>query len=489
MSFDVTLMLPELLVVLAGLVILVLDAFRSDADGHDSSGPRSYSWISAALCFTAAGYILITGTQGQSFGGLFVADAFAQWVKVIVLVGSGLGLLLLDDWLGRHRFGGAAAHALLLFSTSGMMYAASAGDLVTLFLGIEVMSIPAYCLTAANRWEDRSVEAGVKYLVLGSFAAALMLFGMALLYGFQGMSGREPSTSLLAIRQALVSAGSIPPWVSVGGLMLLAGLLFKVGAVPFHMWAPDVYEGAPTPVTAWMSAAIKVAAFAIVLRLFGGRVIGALHLEGVLWAVAALSMVVGNVMALVQDNIKRMLAYSSIAHAGYMLLGLLSGSATGQAGILFYLAAYTAGTMASFGVLLWLSRVGHDVERFEDLRGLGQRYPSIGVVMVLAMLSLMGIPPLAGFFGKFQVFYAAVQAGYVGLAVLGVLTSAVSVAYYLRPILVLWVDPPGETASTLGAGRLPLVFGVAIAALLVVLLGLVPSPALELAAHAVMAGR
>jgi NADH-quinone oxidoreductase subunit N len=488
MQYDFSLLLAELLVVLAGTAILAVDAWRSDPEGHDESGPRSYSWVSAAVLFGAAAWILMTNPRGESFLGLFVVDAFAAWVKVLALVGGGLGVLLLDDWLGRHRFGGAAAHALLLFSTSGMMFAVSAGDLVTLFLGIEVMSIPAYCLAAANRWDDRSVEAGVKYLVLGSFAAGVMLYGMGLLYGFQGMVGHEPSTSLLAIRQALVSTPEVPGWASFGGLLLLAGLLFKVGAVPFHMWVPDVYEGAPTPVTAWMSAAIKTAAFAVILRLFAGKVVGALHLEAVLWVVAAMTMVVGNVMALGQDNVKRMLAYSSIAHAGYMLLGLLAGSRDGQAGILYYLAAYTGGTVLSFGVLLWLARAGHEVERFEDLRGLGQRYPWAGVGMVLAMLSLMGIPPLAGFFGKFQVFYAAVQKGYIVLAVLGVLTSAVSVAYYLRPILALWVDRPIETAPA-APGRAPLWVGLALAALLVLGLGLVPSPVLEMAEDATLAGR
>lgn len=482
MDLQFGLMAGELAVVFGALVLLVHDAFRSDDSTWDPSSQRLYTWIAAITCLFAASLVAGVAGTGTSFGGLFVADAFARWFKVAVLIGSALGVLLADSWLTSHRLGAAPANALVLFATSGMMYAISAGDLVTLFLGVEVMSIPVYALAGALRWDDRSVESGVKYLVLGSLAAALMLFGMALLYGWSGLTGAEPTLRIDALRAVLLAGPTPPLWAMAGGVLLLTGLLFKVGAAPFHMWTPDVYEGAPTPITAWMSIAVKATAVAIVLRFFGGAdMIEALHLEPLLWSVAALTMIVGNVMALAQRNLKRMLAYSSIAHGGYMLLGVLAGSADGQTGVLFYAVAYTFANAAAFGVILYLSRQGHDVETFDDLHGLGSRHPMVGFVMIVSMLSLMGIPPLAGFFGKFKLFMAAVAAGHVGLAVLGVLTSAVSVAYYLRPLISMYMAAPPHEVEDLPTARLPLAVAMALAVAGTLLLGLFPSGAIDMA--------
>jgi NADH-quinone oxidoreductase subunit N len=436
------------------------------------------------------------GSARSSFFGLFLVDPFALAFKFVILLGTALSLLLADSWLAQRRLSSGATYSLVLMASSGMMYMVSAGDLVMLFLGLEVMSIPIYCLAGSLRWDDRSVESGVKYLVLGSFATALFLFGLALLYAHVGITTGHASTLLSEIRASLnVAPGPLPGYAIAGGLLTLVGLLFKISAAPFHMWTPDVYEGAPTPITAYMSVAVKATAAAVLLRVFGGNLLAELQLDGLFWAVAALTMVLGNVMALVQDNLKRMLAYASIAHGGYILLGVLAGSAEGEAGVVFYVLAYTAANVAAFGVLLLLSRHGHEVERFEDLRGLGSRYPLAGVIMTLSMLSLIGIPPFAGFFGKFQVFAAAVSAGYVGLAVIGLLSSAVSFAYYLRPTLVMFMQAasarerrgPPSTAPSLIEGRPALVLSLLVATMLVLALGLLPGSALRWAAASVLA--
>ena len=443
-----SLMIPELVVLGSAVLVLLLDAvLHGGGPRPGEEDPRDTTLaLSVVGCVVAAAWIpaVLWNIEGprSSFNGLFVADRFSLFFKLVVLVGAALSLLLSDSWLRRRRLSSGAAHALVLFATSGMMYMVSAGDMVTLFLGLEVMSIPVYCLAALLRWEDRSVEAGVKYLVLGAFATAIMLFGFALLYGYQGLVGGVATTQLEPLQTTLMAnAEALPLYARAGGLLVLIGLLFKISAAPFHMWTPDVYEGAPLPFVAFMSVAVKATAAAVLLRVFGGPLLAVLGLDGMLWVVAAFTMVVGNFMALVQDNVKRMLAYSSIAHGGYILVGVLAGSAEAQAGVLYYALAYTVGNVAAFAVLVYLSRQGHEAERFSDLQGLGARHPLVGGVMVLAMLSLTGIPPLVGFFGKFVIFKAAVAQGYVGLTILALLTSAVSFAYYLRPVIALFMRP------------------------------------------------
>jgi NADH-quinone oxidoreductase subunit N len=493
-DLDFSLMIPELILAGAAMLILLLDAFlRPPGPSTHEGDPRDITLGVSVLAVTVAAIWTITvlwsnGESRSSFGGLFVIDGFALFFKEVVLIGAGLSLLLSDAWLRNHRIPSAAPHCLMLISTVGMMYMISAGDLVMLFLGLEVMSIPIYCLAASLRWDDRSVEAGVKYLVLGSFATALMLFGMALIYAFQGFEGGEATMSLSAIQATIVGhEGPLPLYAFGGGLLMLVGLLFKISAVPFHMWTPDVYEGAPTPVTAFMSVAVKATAAAVILRFFGGPVLEALGLQGLLWGVAALTMIVGNVMALVQDNVKRMLAYSSIAHGGYILVGVLAASPEGQVGVLYYVLAYTVANMAAFGVLIHLSRQGHDVQTFEQLRGLGARFPILGLVMAVAMLSLIGIPPFAGFFGKFVIFKAAIGSGYVGLTVLALLTSAISVAYYLRPMIAMFMQEERGAPAPAPALQPRLALAVAIAVIATVALGVMPDRYLEWASASVLA--
>ena len=489
-QLDFSLMIPEFILIAGALAVLIVDAMTHSEDGDD---PRAaLTWISVGTTLAAVGWILAVlwgdGSPRVSFFHLFVVDAFSLFFKVVVLVGAGLSLLLSEAWLKNNRLRTGASHALILFSTVGMMYMVSAGDMVMLFLGLEIMSIPLYCLAGSQWWDDRSTEAAVKYLVLGSFGTALFLFGLAMLYAFQGLEGAEPSTRLDLLRMTLMERqGAMPLFATGGGLMLLAGLLFKISAAPLHMWTPDVYEGSPTPVTAFMSVAVKATTAAVLLRIFGGGVLERLDLDTVLWATAALTMIVGNVMALTQANVKRMLAYSSIAHGGYILVGVLAGTAQAEAGILYYVLAYTVANIAAFGVLIYLSSEGREVETFDDLRGTGTARPLLGLVMVISMLSLIGMPPFAGFFGKFAVFRAAIAEGWVGLSILAMITSAVSVGYYLRPIIAMFMKDPIGAAPQPASGNVRLVFAIGAAAAAIVVLGVLPDRYLEWAAASVLA--
>ena len=504
------LMFPEFIVLAAAILCLIVDGMTHIAGDRSAKYDRRGLTMGIAVlgCVLAAVTIglqlymgslqpdcsdcviapwIQPGVTYVSFGGLFVLDPFALFFKVILLLAAALSLLLSDSWLRSRSLSTGAPYALLLLSTSGMMYLVSAGDMITMFLGLEVMSVPLYCLAATLRWDDRSVEAGMKYLVLGAMATAIFLMGVGLLYGFQGLHGGGVDSEITALRSALLStsAATLPAYASIGGLLLLVGLLFKISAAPFHMWTPDVYEGTPTPFTAFMSVAVKAAGAAVIIRLFGGEVLARLGLQELLWLVAAVTMIVGNFMALVQSNIKRMLAYSSIAHGGYILVAVLAGTADGQAAVLYYALAYTMGNLAAFSVLVYLSGQGLEVESFDDLRGLGSRYPLVGAVMGIAMLSLAGMPPLVGFFAKFSIFMAAIAEGYIWLTVIGLLTSAVSFAYYLRPMIVMFMRPEGAVEVSRSMDR-RLALGMALSTVAIVALGVFTESWMRIAEAAVI---
>jgi NADH-quinone oxidoreductase subunit N len=336
---------------------------------------------------------------------------------------------------GGAEVGSGEYYALALFSTAGMVAMAAANDLVVIFLALEVMSIGVYVLAGVRRNETRSSEAALKYFLLGAFAAGFLLFGIALIYGATG------TTRLEAIAARVASGvGEPSQFVLLGAGLLLVGFAFKVAAVPFHVWTPDVYEGAPTPITALMAVGVKAAAFAALVRVFGatfGHLAG--EWKGLLWAIAAATMTVGNLLAISQKNVKRMLAYSSIAHAGYALIGLVAGTAEAGSALLFYLLAYAAMNLGAFAVVVALGRVGEPNEEISCYAGLAGRRPLLAAAMAVFLLSLAGVPPLAGFAAKFYVFGAAVQAGYVGLAVVGVLNSLVSAYYYLWVIVQMYM--------------------------------------------------
>ncbi len=332
-------------------------------------------------------------------------------------------------------------YALILLAASGMMLMVAAVDMLAVFLGLELMSIPIYVLAGFDRRKLRSNESAMKYFLIGSFASAVMLYGIALLYGATG------STSFEVLRAGF-DATSTLALIGVG--LVMVGFAFKISSVPFHQWTPDVYEGAPSAVTAFMSVTVKLAAFAALLRVLTlcFDPLGEL-MQNVLWTLAALTMIVGNVMAVIQDNVKRLLAYSSIAHAGYLLIGFVPGTSEGYAAVVFYLVCYLFMNLGAFGVVVVLAHRGKDCERMESLAGLAASRPGLAALMTLFMVSLAGIPGTAGFMGKVVIFSAAVGAGFVPLAILGVLMSAVSVYYYIRVPVLMYMREPSEEGPRL----------------------------------------
>lgn len=397
---------------------------------------------------------------------LIQLDPFSALITGVLALGTLLSCALAYHYLDQLKINHGEYYALMLLATAGMMLMVSAVDFLTVFLGLELMSIPIYVLAGFDRRKLRSNESAMKYLLIGSFASALLLYGVALLYGATG------STSFAAVRAGFDSESTL---AMIGVGLVLVGFAFKVSAVPFHQWTPDVYEGAPSAVTAYMSVTVKAAAVATLLRVVG-MAFGPLDeaLTNVVWVLAALTMVVGNLMAVIQDNVKRLLAYSSIAHAGYLLVGLVAGSAAGYSAVVFYLIAYTFMNLGAFAVVVSLAQQGADCERIESFAGLAKSRPGLAALMTLFLLALAGIPPTVGFFAKFTIFMAAVDAGEVPLAVLGVLMSVVSVYYYLRiPVLMYMREPGDETGrAELSSGEILVLVACAAA---VIFLGVFPN--------------
>jgi NADH-quinone oxidoreductase subunit N len=460
---------PEIIVIAVALLILVLDFFL-EKNGKDFLG-----WLGlAGIGVAAAATYRLMGTNGLFFGGTFHLDAFSTFFKFAFYIACGLGILMSIGYLKIENIRRGEYYALMLFATSGMMLMASAGDLITLYLGLELMALSIYILAGFMRRDNRSNEAAIKYLVLGSFSSGIMLYGMSLLYGLSG------TTNLTGIMHFLRAADLTNPIIFAAMIMLVVSFGFKVAAVPFHMWVPDVYEGAPTSVTAFMSAGPKVAGFAVLLRVF----LYALaplqqHSAAILAGLAVLTMAVGNVMALSQTNIKRMLAYSSIAHAGYALVGLAAGGPEGAASVMLYVLIYAFMNMGAFAVVIMLRRAGERGEEITDYAGLGKTNKTAAFLMLIFMFSLTGIPPLAGFMGKFYIFKSAVQAGLVWLAVVGVIFSAISAYFYLRVIMVMYMSEPKEDIHLSTSPSLALALAVSAAAVLYI--GILPTRLLDYA--------
>ena len=462
--------LPILIVGAAGIAVVLWDAFQNDSP--------AIPWLSGAALLAAAAFeVLRLGPDAVAFAGHLYGGGAASVANLIVLAGALGSLVLSVPYLKRigHNYG--EVHALILFAVAGMMTLASAGSLITLFVGLETMSVCLYVLTGLVREESTANESALKYFLLGAFSTGFFLYGIALLYGATGeMTFAEMAPALLVTDQTALFA------VGVG--LLLIGFFFKVSAVPFHMWTPDVYQGAPTTLTAFMSTASKAAAFAalivVLARALPAEVVSG-PVQTVLAAVAAVTMVGGNVAALTQTNVKRMLAYSSVAHAGYILAGLAAGTGAGYGGAMFYLLAYTLMNVGAFGAisaLEWDSDQGAD-QSLDSLAGMGYRKPLLGVALGVFMFALTGFPPLAGFIGKYLVFAAAVDAGLTWLAIVGVLASVVSAFYYLRVLVVLWMRQPDEAPEAVQSASFPvgtatlIVIGVCVVALLA--LGVLPS--------------
>ena len=463
--------LPSILVVCTALAVLLADLFMEGPD-HDSLG-----WIGiAGLVVTAIVSAALWNTHEIGFSGGMAVDRFALFFDVLFCLAGILVLLMSMSYLETTDIRGGDYYSLIVFAIAGMVLMSAATDLIVIFLSLEVMSMAVYALAGIWRRQLRSNEASLKYFLIGAFATGFLLFGIALIYGGTG------TTTLEGISKALEGgANANRPMILVGMGLLLVGFGFKVAAVPFQLWTPDVYEGAPTSITALMAVGVKAAAFAAFVRVFA-YALGPLlpDWQGVLWVLAVLTMTVGNVIAVLQQNIKRMLAYSSIAHAGYLLVGLVSVQNGGGAALLFYLLAYAMMNLGAFAVVIAVGRLGHPNERLDDYAGLGFRYPLLGATMTVFMLSLAGIPPLVGFAGKFYLFSAAVKSGFVGLAVIGVLNSVVSV-YYYAGVLVKMFMIEGTTEIIAPSTRPYLVMTLLIAAIGTVLLGVFPSFTYELA--------
>ena len=459
--------IPVGLASLLGLVLLALGLFVDDDE--------TLGWVTLiGLGVTAIATACLGGQKALTFNGTFAIDAYAIFFDLLFLVAGMVVVLMSMTYLEGTGIPSGDYYGLVAFAIAGMIVMASATDLIVVFIGLEVMSISVYVLAGAWRTQLRSNEAAMKYFLLGAFATGFLLYGIALIYG---------ATGTFRLDQIAAAAGTTPnrTMLVTGVAMLIVAFGFKVAAVPFHMWTPDVYEGAPTTVTALMAVAVKAAGFAAFVRIFLHALAG-LHADWsmLLWVVAALTMTVGNVLAVAQRSVKRMLAYSSIAHAGYILVALVAGGQAGGSAALFYLLVYSFMTLGAFGVVAALGSVGEANETLDDYAGLGFRRPLLGVTMTIFMLSLTGIPPLAGFAGKLYVFTAAIREGYYVLAVIGVLNSAISAGYYIRVLIAMYLTPGAEERGRVA--RQPyLVTSIVLSAVMTVLVGVFPALWMELA--------
>ncbi|MGD9501832.1 MAG: NADH-quinone oxidoreductase subunit NuoN [Methyloceanibacter sp.] len=466
---DIAVMLPEIALATGAMALLMFGVFTRKARGE------LILWL-AVLLLAIAGLLVASSTGTATvFSNSFIVDPFARMLKLLTLVGAAAALLMsIDYW---REAGGLKFEypVLVLFAATGMMAMISANDLIALYVGLELQSLALYVVAAFKRDSARSAEAGLKYFVLGALSSGMLLYGASLVYGFTG------STNFAVIAAAVQPSG-VNLGLIFGLVFLMAGFAFKISAVPFHMWTPDVYEGAPTPVTAFFAAAPKLAAMALTVRVL----ITAFPAVTVEWRqivvfLAIASMALGSFAAIGQTNIKRLMAYSSIGHMGYALVGLAAGTAEGVAGVVFYLAIYLPMTLGAFACILAMRRGGRMIESIDALSGLSRTNPAMAFLLAMLLFSLAGIPPLAGFFAKFYVFLAAIHAGLYALAVIGVLLSVVGAYYYLRIVKIMYFDAPAERFEPMPA-TLAAVLGLS--GIFVLVYSVYPSPLVEASGYA-----
>jgi NADH-quinone oxidoreductase subunit N len=463
--------LPELFLATAAMVLMMVGAFRADRTS------AVVSWLSV-IALTVDLVLVLRGptTHTVTFNGMFVTEHFAIFMKSLILVGSGVSIVMARQYNEHRGVDRFEFPILILFATVGMMAMVSANDLISLYIGLELSSLSLYVLAAFRRDTPRSTEAGLKYFVLGALSSGMLLFGASLIYGFAGSTNFDQ----LAI---VVSAQAGLSWVGIviGVVFLSVGIAFKCSAVPFHMWTPDVYEGAPTPVTSFFAVAPKIAALSLFLRVMIEPLGHLAHQwQQIIWAISFASMVLGAYAAINQSNIKRLMAYSSIGHVGFALIGLAAGTTEGVQGVLIYLAIYLFMNVGTFAVILCMERNGDEVEEIADLAGLSKTQPMTAAALAVFMFSMAGVPPLAGFFSKIAVFLAAIHAGLYWLAVLGMLASVVGCYYYIRIVKVMYFDAPAEALDgKAGGGAVRVV--MALSALVMLLFVLIPSPLLATA--------
>ena len=463
---DIAATLPEIILASGAMALLMLGVFARKASGE------IILWLAVVILAVAGFFVATSSGTATAFGDSFIVDAFARMMKLLTLAGAAVALLMSADYWREEGGLEFEYPVLVLLAATGMLMMISANDLIALYVGLELQSLTLYVVAAFKRDSARSAEAGLKYFVLGALSSGMLLYGASLVYGFTG------STNF-----AVIAASVQPSGANIGlifGLVfLMAGFAFKISAVPFHMWTPDVYEGAPTPVTAFFAAAPKLAAMALTVRVL----IAAFPAVTAEWRqivvfLAIASMALGAFAAIGQTNIKRLMAYSSIGHMGFALVGLAAGTAEGVAGVVFYLAIYLAMTLGTFACILAMRRGGRMVEDIDALSGLSRTNPAMAFLLAMLLFSLAGIPPLAGFFAKFYVFLAAIHAGLYALAVIGVLLSVVGAYYYLRIIKIMYFDAPAERFEPM---PLTLAAALGLSGIFVLVYSVYPAPLVEAA--------
>ena len=466
---------PELALALFGMMLLVFDLILPDKRWLAGVALVGVAWSGVYL------FLLRDVISVRAYGGLLVIDQFSWFFKLLFLIASALAIFLSLKYLDIEREHHGEYYALMLFATMGMMFMAGAVDLITLYIGLETMAIATYVLVGFLRNNPRSNEASLKYFLLGAFSSAILLYGFSLLYGLSG------STGFAEIRDALLNRPSGDPIALVALITVAAGLFFKVAAVPFHQWTPDAYEGAPTSITAYMSVAVKAASFAMMVRIFM-IVVYPMREQWlpIMTAVAILTMTIGNIAAITQSNVKRLLAYSSISHAGYVLLGLIAGNTTGMVAIPMYLLIYTFTNLGVWAVVVGLRRKDVIGEHIDEMSGLFFKHPVAALLMLIFLLSLAGIPPTAGFIGKYFLFAAVIETGHNVVAVVAVLNAAISMYFYLRIVVAMFMrDATEKTGMAMSPG---LMTAMAVAFIFTMWIGLYPDPFITMAQRAVGLG-
>jgi NADH-quinone oxidoreductase subunit N len=471
---DIGAIIPELELAVFGMFLLIFDLLIKEK--------RRLGLIALAGIGISAFFLFrLRGIEFAAYGGALILDPFSIFFKLIFLVAAALSIAISLKYLDIERENHGEYYALILFATMGMMFMAGAVDLVTLYIGLETMAIATYVLVGFLRGNQRSNEASMKYFLLGAFSSGILLYGMSLLYGIAG------STRFVDIAETLSRRPLTDPISLMAMITLSAGIFFKIAAVPFHQWTPDAYEGAPSSITAFMSVAVKAASFAMMIRIF---MVAIYPLRPqwvtILAAVSVMTMTIGNIAAITQSNVKRLLAYSSISHAGYLLIGLVAGNETGLTAIPLYLLIYTFTNIGVWAVVVALRKKGVVGEHIDDMAGLYAKCPVPAVLMLIFLLSLAGIPPTAGFIGKYYLFAAAIETGHNVLAVIAVLNAAISMYFYLRIVVSMFMREPTEKTGLTFAPGLNMALGVAI--IFTMLIGIYPDPFIAMARHAVILG-
>jgi len=478
MTFNILSILPILILAGFGMIVLLMDVLSSRRLGEKNL----LAYVSLIGIVVAAIFARNpTGTTLFSFNETFTIDNYSLFFNFIFLLSTGLTILISHSYIKREEINHGEYYALLMFATIGMMLMAAGADLLNIYIGLEVMSISIYILTGFKRSKLISNEASLKYFLLGAFATGFLLYGISIIYGSTG------TINLKQIACFITSKGGISdPLLLMGMGLIIIGLGFKVASVPFHAWVPDVYEGAPTAITAFMSVGPKAAGFAAFLRIFM-TAFGSTHYEWqkIIYILAILTMTTGNIVAIAQTNIKRMLAYSSIAHAGYLLIALIAANNMGVSGTLFYILAYTFMNIGAFAIVIVLSHKGDEFIQINDYAGLGFKHPLLAIAMALFMLSMAGVPPMAGFVGKFYIFSAAIKSGYVVLAIIGVINSVISVYYYLRITVIMYMKESTREFIPLTISPL-IVAAIVISVVGTLHLGIFPSKVMEIAQQATL---